>query len=66
MRILSIILFIILFIPFNASAYIGPGLGIGTLGVILGVLFSIILAIFAIVWYPFKRIINKFRNKIQQ
>ncbi len=37
-------------------AYIGPGLGAGTVGVILGVLGSIILALFAIFWYPVKRL----------
>lgn len=45
-----------------AQAYIGPGLGAGTIGVILGIITSILLAIVALVWYPFKRIIKKFRN----
>jgi hypothetical protein len=39
-----------------AYAYIGPGLGAGTVGVILGVLGSILLALFAIFWYPIKRL----------
>jgi len=40
-------------------AYIGPGLGAGTIGVILGVLGSIVLALFAIFWYPIKRLLRK-------
>jgi hypothetical protein len=36
-------------------AYLGPGLGAGTLGVIVGLLGSILLALFAIFWYPLKR-----------
>ena len=38
-----------------AMAYVGPGLGVGAIGAILGVVFSILLAIFAIFWYPIKR-----------
>lgn len=41
--------------PVNAMAYIGPGLGAGTLGVILGLLGSLLLALFAFFWYPIKR-----------
>lgn len=43
----------------NAYAYVGPGLGAGTIGVILGILVSILLAIFAIFWYPIKRLFKK-------
>ena len=39
-------------------AYIGPGLSGGVIGVILGILASIGLAILAIVWYPLKRLIK--------
>lgn len=38
-----------------AMAYIGPGLGLGTVGVILGVIASVLLAVVAVVWYPIKR-----------
>ena len=52
----------ILFWPTGAQAYVGPGLGAGTLAVILGFLGSIILAVFAVLWYPVKRIIRKLRG----
>jgi len=39
-------------------AYIGPGLGGGVIAVILGFIASIFLAIFAIFWYPIKRMLG--------
>jgi len=46
----------------SAQAYIGPGLGAGTLAVVLGVLGSILLAVFAVVWYPLKRMMKRRRK----
>lgn len=43
----------------NANAYLGPGLGAGTIGAILGVIGSVFLAIFAVVYYPIKRFLKK-------
>jgi len=40
-------------------AYIGPGLGAGVVATVIGVIASIFLAIFGIVWYPFKRLIRR-------
>ena len=42
-----------------AAAYVGPGLGAGTLGVIVGFIGSIFLALFAIIWFPVKRMMKK-------
>ncbi len=42
-----------------AQAYVGPGLGLGALGAILGVVLSVVLALFAIFWYPLKRMFKK-------
>lgn len=50
---------LILFSASPAVAYIGPGLGAGTLAVILGFIGSIFLAIFALVWYPLKRLLSR-------
>ncbi len=50
---------ILLLQPPMAVAYIGPGLGLGVIGVVLGVLVSIVLAIFAVLWYPLKRMFKK-------
>ena len=40
-----------------AHAYIGPGLGLGSLMVVIGLGLSVLLAFFAIFWYPIKRMI---------
>ncbi|MBT8354910.1 MAG: hypothetical protein KJO60_10330 [Desulfofustis sp.] len=53
----------ILVVPQIAHAYVGPGLGAGTIGVILGIIGSIFIAIFAIVWYPLKRLLKKNKQK---
>ena len=53
----------LLLITAPVHAYIGPGLGAGTVGVILGVLGSIVLALFAIFWYPIKRMLNRGKAK---
>ncbi len=52
----------LLLVHTSASAYVGPGLGAGVVSVILGLLASIFLAIFAIFWYPIKRLIKKLRG----
>jgi len=43
----------------SARAYVGPGLGLATLAVVLGVIGSVLLAVFAILWYPLKRLFKK-------
>jgi hypothetical protein len=42
-----------------ANAYIGPGAGAGAIAVVLGILASIVMAFFAILWYPIKRLIRR-------
>lgn len=41
-----------------AMAYIGPGMGAGAVAVVFGVIGSIFLAIFAVLYYPIKRMIK--------
>jgi hypothetical protein len=48
--------------PTYAMAYVGPGLGAGTISVVLGVLGSIFIALFAIIWYPLKRFLKKIKK----
>ena len=61
MRIALFLIFATLtLLPISAShAYIGPGLGAGTIGVVLGILGSIALALFAVIWYPIKRLMKR-------
>jgi hypothetical protein len=47
-----------------AVAYIGPGVGAGLIATVLGVLTAIVLALFALFWYPIKRMLKpRQRNK---
>jgi len=47
-----------------ALAYVDPGLGLGAIGVVVGLILSIVLAIFAFVWMPIKRALG--RNKVTE
>jgi flagellar motor component MotA len=42
-----------------AFAYIGPGIGAGMIATVLGILMAIGLAVFAIFWYPLKRLLKR-------
>jgi preprotein translocase subunit SecF len=54
--------FFIALSPVCGMAYIGPGLATGTLGVILGVLGSVSIAVFALLWYPLKKLFKKLKK----
>lgn len=43
----------------TAAAYTGPGLGFASIAVAVGFIASIFVAIFAILWYPFKRMLKR-------
>ena len=47
-------------------AYIGPGMGGGFIAAVVGIFISIFLALFAILWYPFKKLIAKFKKKKEE
>ncbi|MDG2535078.1 hypothetical protein P6144_15565 [Sphingomonas sp. HITSZ_GF] len=49
--------------PIAAEAYTGPGLGLGAVGVALGLVGSIFLAIVSVVWYPVKRLVRRLRGR---
>lgn len=42
-----------------AMAYIGPGVGAGMIATVLGILTAIVLALFAVFWYPVKRLLKR-------
>jgi len=54
---------IYLYFASTAYAYIGPGMGGGVIAGILGILFAIFLGLVAIIWYPIKRLISRFKKK---
>ena len=41
--------------PQPASAYVGPGTGIGVIGAALAFIGAVFLAIIGFIWYPIKR-----------
>jgi hypothetical protein len=40
----------------SAEAYVGPGMGLGVIGAVLGFLTALLLAFAGMVWYPVKRL----------
>jgi hypothetical protein len=42
--------------------YIGPGMGGGLFAAIFGILISLVMSLFAILWYPIKKIYRKLRG----
>ena len=50
----------------NVYAYIGPGVGGGTILAILGFLVAIIVGIFGLIWFPIKRLLKKNKKKKQK
>ena len=57
-----IIIVILLFFDF-AFAYIGPGASGGLIATIIGIIGSIFLAIFGILYYPIKRFLKNRKKK---
>jgi preprotein translocase subunit SecD len=64
--ILPLVILLVLIAPDQADAYVGPGLGAGTIGVILGIIGSLFIALFAIIWYPLKRLFKKKKKQGQE
>ena len=64
--ILPLVILLVLIAPDQADAYVGPGLGAGTIGVILGIIGSLFIALFAIIWYPLKRLFKKKKKQSQE
>lgn len=47
----------------EAAAYVGPGLGLGTIGAFFGIIVAVLLAIIGLIWYPLKRLFKKAGSK---
>jgi hypothetical protein len=60
-RLLFLILLVFVSIYSTAHAYVGPGLGLGVIGAIIGVVVAVFLAIVGVVWYPVKRLLRKMK-----
>ena len=49
-----------------AEAYIGPGVGLGAIALVVGMLGSIVLWFTAILWYPFRRMLHRRREAMKR
>jgi hypothetical protein len=54
---------LICLIPNSALAYIGPGLGIGVIATVFGIIITLIAGFIGIVYYPLKRFFKKNKKK---
>lgn len=48
-----------------AMGYVGPGMAGGVVGIVIGFIFALVLSIFALVYYPVKRLIKRKRSKVK-
>ncbi len=46
-----------------ASAYIGPGVGLGTISIIVAVGVAVLLLFVGFVWYPLKRLMRRGKDQ---
>ena len=54
---------LIMLLPSNALAYIGPGAGLSAFGALLALIATIFVAIFGFVWYPIKRLTRSLKQR---
>ena len=47
------------FLPLQATAYIGPGLGGGMIAAIVGLITAFVIAVWSVLYFPIKRAINR-------
>ena len=52
-----------LLIPHDVFAYIGPGVALGTILVTLGIVVSLLIGLFSVIYYPIKRLLKKIKSK---
>lgn len=62
MRLILSFLILVFTVAEPALAYIGPGMGLGFIGSLLGVIAAVFVAIFGFVWYPIKRMMKNKRS----
>lgn len=60
---LNLIFLFLFFIPLPSYAYIGPGMAGGAIAAIIGFFAAVLLALCAILYYPFKRALRNRKDK---
>ncbi len=56
----------LLFVASSADAYIGPGAGISVIGSLFTWIAGLLLAIFAVLFYPFRLIFRRMRKRMKE
>ena len=56
----------LLLYPVMASAYVGPGAGLGAIGTVLALIGAVLLGIVGFIWYPVKKLIGGKKSSKQQ
>jgi len=59
---LAVVVAVLIGIPRDAAAYIGPGAGLSVIGTVVSVIGAIFLALVGFVWYPIKRLLMKMKR----
>ncbi len=62
MKIFFTILFLTILQISPAYSYIGPGMAVGVIVVVIGIIGAILLALFTVLYYPIKKTIQKFKK----
>lgn len=52
--------------PIIASAYVGPGAGLGAIGTVLALIGAVLLGIVGFIWYPVKKLIAGKKSRKQR
>jgi hypothetical protein len=63
MQLIIFLIITIIVYPNVAYAYLGPGLGGGLFATVIGILIAFFIGLFAIVYFPIKKIFLKLKNK---
>jgi hypothetical protein len=63
---LAITALLIIVLATNASAYIGPGVGLTAIGTVIAFVGAIFLAVLGFIWFPIKRLLAKIKKKRQK
>ena len=63
MKLLTILVSLLFCFSTTANAYIGPGMGLGAIITLLGIIGVTLVSILAIIYYPIKRLYKIKKNK---
>ena len=54
---------LIAFLPMQAQAYIGPGMGLGMAATVLGLFVVFVLLLAGLIWFPIRRFLRQRKQK---